>query len=158
MSIAELSIRRPITTVMCFVTLVVVGLIAAIRLPLEAFPSVSFPVIFMQMPYQGSTPEEVERTLVRPAEEALATLPGIRNIQSTATANGANIMVLFSDGLVERRGVSLVESLEGLRAGLAQVVPTSADLVCDAALAAAPGSTDDDLTVLAFLRPPAGRV
>ena len=51
----------------------------------------------MQMPYQGSTPEEVERTLVRPTEEALATLPGIRNIQSTATANGANIMVLFSD-------------------------------------------------------------
>ncbi|MCM2338028.1 MAG: efflux RND transporter permease subunit, partial [Lysobacter sp.] len=97
MSIAELSIRRPITTVMFFVTLVVVGLIAAIRLPLEAFPSVSFPVIFMQMPYQGSTPEEVERTLVRPSEEALATLPGIRNIQSTATANGANIMVLFSD-------------------------------------------------------------
>ena len=97
MSIAELSIRRPITTVMCFVTLVVVGLLAAVRLPLEAFPSVSFPVIFMQMPYQGSTPEEVERTLVRPSEEALATLPGIRNIQSTATATGANIMVLFSD-------------------------------------------------------------
>ena len=75
-SVAELSIRRPVTTVMLFVSLFVIGLIAAFRLPLEAFPSVSFPIIFVQMPYAGSTPEEVERTVLRPAEEALATLSG----------------------------------------------------------------------------------
>lgn len=97
MSVAELSIKRPVTTVMFFVTLVVVGLIAAFRLPLEAFPSVSFPVVFVQMPYAGSTPEEVERTVLRPAEEALATLSGVRSIQGTARADGATVMVLFSD-------------------------------------------------------------
>ena len=43
MSIAELSIRRPITTIMCFVSLVVVGLIASFRLPLEALPDISRP-------------------------------------------------------------------------------------------------------------------
>ena len=48
MSIAELSIKRPVTTVMLFVSLFVIGLIAAVRLPLEAFPSVTPPLIFVQ--------------------------------------------------------------------------------------------------------------
>jgi hypothetical protein len=56
MSIAELSIKRPVTAVMLFVSLFVIGLIAAVRLPLESFPSVTPPLIFVQ-PYTGS-PEE----------------------------------------------------------------------------------------------------
>ena len=45
MSVAEFSIKRPVTTVMFFVSMFVVGLIAAVRLPLEAFPAVTFPGI-----------------------------------------------------------------------------------------------------------------
>ena len=48
MSIAELSIRRPVTTIMLFVSMVVIGLIAAVRLPLEALPEVSVPFIFVR--------------------------------------------------------------------------------------------------------------
>ena len=97
MSVAEFSIKRPITTIMCFVSLFVVGLIAAFRLPLEALPDVSAPFMFVQLPYSGSTPEEVERTILRPAEEALATMTGIKRIRSNATADGAGIFVEFSD-------------------------------------------------------------
>jgi len=97
MSVAEFSIRRPITTIMCFVSLVVVGLIAAFRLPLEALPDISAPFLFVQLPYTGSTPDEVERNLVRPTEEALATMTGIKRMRSTATADGANIFIEFSD-------------------------------------------------------------
>ena len=77
MSLAELSLRRPVTAVMFYVSLVVIGLIAAFRLPLEQFPDVNVPFIFVDLPYPGSTPEEVERTITRPAEEALATLTGL---------------------------------------------------------------------------------
>ena len=97
MSIAEFSIRRPVTTIMCFVSLVVVGLIAAFRLPLEALPDISAPFLFVELPYTGSTPDEVERNLVRPAEEALATMTGIKRMRSVATADGANIYIEFSD-------------------------------------------------------------
>ncbi|UYB54134.1 efflux RND transporter permease subunit [Xanthomonas sp. AM6] len=97
MSVAEFSIRRPITTIMCFVSLVVVGLIAAFRLPLEALPDISAPFLFVQLPYSGSTPDEVERNLVRPTEEALATMTGIKRMRSTATADGANIFIEFTD-------------------------------------------------------------
>ena len=97
MSIAEFSIRRPITTIMCFISLVVVGLIASFRLPLEALPDISAPFLFVQVPYTGSTPEEVERNIIRPTEEALATMTGIKRMRSSATSEGASIFIEFSD-------------------------------------------------------------
>src|SRR5690606_38640631 len=50
-----------------------------------------------QMPYEGSTPEEVERNLLRPAEEALATMTGIKRMRGEATANGAGVFLEFRD-------------------------------------------------------------
>ncbi|AWH17370.1 AcrB/AcrD/AcrF family protein [Stenotrophomonas sp. ZAC14D2_NAIMI4_7] len=97
MSVAEFSIRRPVTTIMCFVSLVVVGLIASFRLPLEALPDISAPFLFVQIPYTGSTPEEVERTIIRPVEESLATMTGIKRMRSSATAEAASIFIEFSD-------------------------------------------------------------
>ena len=97
MNITELSIRRPITTIMLFVSMVAIGLIASFRLPLEAEPEASIPFFFVSLPYAGSTPEEVERNLVRPVEEALATMPGIESMNSRANADGGSIQVRFSD-------------------------------------------------------------
>jgi HAE1 family hydrophobic/amphiphilic exporter-1 len=96
-SVAELSIKRPVTTVMLFVSLFVIGLIAAIRLPLEAFPEVSPPFLFVQLPYPGSTPEEVERTVLRPVEEAISTMTGIKRMDGQANSEGAQIFLQFSD-------------------------------------------------------------
>ena len=97
MSVAEFSIKRPVTTIMFFVSLFVIGLIAAVRLPLEAFPSVTPPLILVSFPYAGSTPEEVERTLLRPVEEAMSTMSGIKRTEGSARANGADLMVVFTD-------------------------------------------------------------
>lgn len=97
MSVAEFSIRRPVTTIMCFVSLVVIGLLASFRLPLEALPDISAPFLFVQIPYTGSTPEEVERTIIRPVEESLATMTGIKRMRSSATSEAALIFIEFSD-------------------------------------------------------------
>src|SRR5690554_2134508 len=97
MSVAAFSLRRPVTTVMVFISLVVVGLIAGFRLPLEALPDVSAPFLYVQLPYEGSSPEEVERNLLRPAEEALATMTGIKRMRGNASANGAGVFLEFRD-------------------------------------------------------------
>ena len=97
MTLAELSLRRPVTAVMFFVSMVVIGLIAAFRLPLEQFPEVNVPFLMINFPYPGSTPQEVERSITRPAEEALATLPGIKELNSTSRADGADIQLQFTD-------------------------------------------------------------
>ena len=97
MTLAELSLRRPVTAVMFFVSMVVIGLIAAFRLPLEQFPEVNVPFLVLNFPYPGSTPQEVERSITRPAEEALATLPGIKELNSTSRADGADVQIQFKD-------------------------------------------------------------
>ncbi len=120
MSLAELSLRRPVTAVMFYVSLIVIGIIAAFRLPLEQFPEVNFPFVMVQLPYPGSTPEEVERTITRPAEEALATLSGIKEMNSTSGPDGAQVQMLFSDW---NRNIGITSSeahdrIDGIRADL----------------------------------------
>ncbi|MET0329549.1 MAG: efflux RND transporter permease subunit, partial [Luteimonas sp.] len=97
MSIAELSLRRPVTTIMCFISMVVIGLIASVRLPLEALPDVSAPFLFVQLPYTGSTPAESEQNILRPVEETLATISGIKRMRGQANADGAFVIMEFSD-------------------------------------------------------------
>lgn len=97
MSLVELSLKRPVTAIMFFVSMVAIGLIASVRLPLEQFPDVNFPFMLVSIPYPGSTPQEVERSITRPIEEALATLPGIKDMNSTSRADGAEIVIQFSD-------------------------------------------------------------
>ncbi len=81
----QIALRRPVTTVMVFVALSLIGLVSARLLPLEQFPDIEFPGIFIQVPYPNSTPEEIERTITRPIEESLATLSGIEQMRSTST-------------------------------------------------------------------------
>ena len=95
-SLAQLSLKRPVTAAMFFVTMVLIGLISATRLPLEENPDIQAPFAFISLPYPGSTPEEVERTITRPAEEALATLSGIKRMNSTSRADGASVFIEFA--------------------------------------------------------------
>src|SRR4051812_40097834 len=119
MTIAELSLKRPVTAIMFFVSMVVIGLIAATRLPLEQFPSIDAPFLFVNIPYPGSTPTEIERTITRPVEEALATLPGIKRMNSTSDAESAQIFLEFKWGEnVAIKAVQAREKIDGIRSDL----------------------------------------
>ena len=119
MTLAELSLKRPVTAIMFFVSMVAIGLIAAFRLPLEQFPSIDFPFLFVQIPYPGSTPTEIERTIARPVEEALATLPGIKRMNSTSDAESAQIFLEFKMGEnVAIKAVQAREKIDAIRSEL----------------------------------------
>jgi HAE1 family hydrophobic/amphiphilic exporter-1 len=91
----EVALNRPVTTVMAALAVLAVGLISAYLLRLEAMPDISFPGMQIVVPYAGSTPEEMEELVVRPVEEALATLSGIQEIRATAQSDQATFTVLF---------------------------------------------------------------
>jgi len=114
MSPAQFALKRPVTIIMIFVSMVAVGLVSARLLPLEYFPAVDIPFIGINIPYQGSTPEEVEREITRPVEEVLATLSGIKRLESESSAEGASIQVIFDWG--EDVAVKAVEARERVEA------------------------------------------
>src|SRR5512139_3597272 len=88
----KIALHRPVTTVMAALA---VRLISSRLLPLEAMPDISFPGMQIVVPYAGSTPEEMEELVVRPVEEALATLSGIEEIRASAQSDQATFTVLF---------------------------------------------------------------
>ncbi|MEZ4698919.1 MAG: efflux RND transporter permease subunit [Rhodothermales bacterium] len=116
MSMTDLSIRRPVTVLMTFLSLIVVGLIAARLLPLEYFPSIDFPGVFVQIPYRGSTPEEVEKQITRPAEEVLATISGLKLMSTTSDESGAQIFLRFDWGEeTTLKALEVREKIDGIQ-------------------------------------------
>ena len=63
------ALQRPVTTLMTFIAVALIGVISMTLLPLELFPDIRFPGIEVTIPYAGSTPEEVEQLITRPADQ-----------------------------------------------------------------------------------------
>lgn len=116
MNLTALSIRRPVTIVMTFLSLGVIGVIATQRLPLEYWPSLEIPEIYIEVPYPGSTPAEVERLITKPIEESLATLADVREIESESNQDGASIEVEFDWGQnIDVKGVAIHDRIDAIR-------------------------------------------
>ncbi len=112
----EIALRRPVTTVVVFVALAMVGLIASRLLPLEKFPDIEWPGIFVEIPYEGSTPEEIERLITRPVEEALATLAGVERMDSWSREGQAQIRLFFGwDQNMAAKGIEARSKIDGIR-------------------------------------------
>ena len=112
----ELALERPVTTVVVFVALALVGLLASRLLPLEKFPDIEFPGIFIQIPYEGSTPEEIERLITRPVEESLATLSGVEQMFSTSREDQTEIFLQFDwNQPMGAKGIEARAKVDGIR-------------------------------------------
>lgn len=119
MSLTEISVKRPVTTMMVFVSLVVVGMIATKLVPLEYFPDISFPGAFVQVPYPDASPEEIEEQIIRPMEEALATISGLERMNSNAGENNGGIQVMFKQGSdIDLKAIEVKEKIESVRSQL----------------------------------------
>jgi HAE1 family hydrophobic/amphiphilic exporter-1 len=114
MSPARFALERPVTVIMIFVSMIAVGLVSSRMLPLEYFPAVDVPFIGVEVPYQGSTPEEVEREITRPIEEVIATIAGIKRLESRSSPTGAFFEITFDWG--EDVAVKAVEARERVEA------------------------------------------
>lgn len=93
--LTSLAIKRPVTTIMIMLSLFVTGLVASRLLPQESWPALNVPAAFINVPYNGATPAEVERLITRPIEEALATLGGITEMTSRSRADSASIRLMM---------------------------------------------------------------
>lgn len=71
------------------------GIISAKLLPLEELPDIEWPGFFVAIPFEGSTPAETEKLVTRPAEEALATLPGIKRMFSRSSAEQTEVWLEY---------------------------------------------------------------
>jgi HAE1 family hydrophobic/amphiphilic exporter-1 len=137
----RLALERPVTTLMVTLAVLAVGVISAQLLRLEAMPDITFPGMRVVIPFPGSTPEEMEQLVVRPVEEALATLSGIQEIRATAEADQAQFTVLFTwDRDPDTAAFEVRTKIDSIRSQL----PAAADRV----LMFSFSSSDEPVTVI----------
>ncbi|RPJ43423.1 MAG: efflux RND transporter permease subunit, partial [Candidatus Latescibacterota bacterium] len=74
------------------------GLVAVFRLPLGFLPEVEQPEIFVYVPYENSTPEQIERLIVRPLEETLGSVKGLRSMWAMCDSEGGRVRLEFDWG------------------------------------------------------------
>ena len=116
MNLASTALRRPVTTFMVFACFIVIGVISSQLLPLEFLPELDVPYIGIDIPYPGSTPEEIERRITRPAEEVLATISGIKKMESNTWESGTWIGIEFDWGVsTDIKALEAREKLESIR-------------------------------------------
>ena len=96
MKVANSAIRHPITTLMVFIALFMVGMFSLSRLELELFPDISMPTVAIFTRYRGVGPYEVESGVSKPIEEALSSLNGVEKISSTSSEGVSVVMLNFS--------------------------------------------------------------
>ncbi len=127
MRLPRLAVERPITTAMVLISVLVVGGIAMVRLPLAYLPEVDAPFIGIEVPYPNSNPAQVEKEIAKPVEEVLATLPGVKTLNANANADRAEFFLEFDWGYeldVVRMQVSekMDQIKPDLPAGIGEVV------------------------------------
>ena len=99
MWIVRLALRRPYTTaVMCLLVLLMGGL-SIQRMPVDIFPSIDIPVVAVVWQYGGLAPEEMERRVVTISERAMSTtVNGIERIESKSMPGLALLKIYFQPG------------------------------------------------------------
>jgi HAE1 family hydrophobic/amphiphilic exporter-1 len=123
-SLAGLSIRRPVAMSMFYVAVVVLGVVSFVRLPIDLLPDIAFPTLSVWTTYRGAGPAEVERYVTDPIEEQLGRVPGVRHVTSSSREGQSLVRLQFAWGTdMEFAALHVREQLEELRNSL----PETAD-------------------------------
>ncbi|MGA9539537.1 MAG: efflux RND transporter permease subunit [Methyloceanibacter sp.] len=118
-AIIDAAFERTRTIVLAFVMIVVLGAIAYTTIPKEAEPDIQIPIIYVSMTYEGISPEDSERLLVRPMEKELQSIEGIKEMRSVAAEGYGSITLEFDAGFDSNKALEDVrEKVDIARAEL----------------------------------------
>jgi hydrophobe/amphiphile efflux-1 (HAE1) family protein len=96
MSLSDISIRKPVFAWMLMAAMIIFGYISMRKMGVSQMPDVDFPVVNIQVVYEGAAPEVMELDVIDPIESAVLSVEGVKSITSTARLGTANISVEFN--------------------------------------------------------------
>ena len=96
MKITEISIKRPSIVIVVFTALTLFGLLSYFSLNYELLPKFSPPVVSITTIYPGASPSEVENTVTKKIEDAVASLENIKKIDATSYESVSVIIITLN--------------------------------------------------------------
>jgi len=98
MSIYSNAVKNPITTLMVFIAIIIFGLYSLVKLPIDFFPEIEFPIISVFTSYPGTNAADIETNISRPLEDGLTTVSNLKQIYSQSRDNISLVMLEFEYG------------------------------------------------------------
>lgn len=96
MSLANISIKRPVFLTALIILMLTVGYLSMKKLPVDLFPDVTFPVVTVTTVYQGAGPREIETQVSKVLEEELSGIAGIKTVRSISREGASLVVVEFT--------------------------------------------------------------
>ena len=124
MNFSAWSIRNPIAPLLGFALLLVVGIQSFNALPITRFPNIDVPLVAVTVTQAGASPAELEMQVTKEIEDAVASITGIDEINSTVTDGNSQTVVMFRMGVATEQAVQDVkDAIDRIRSDL----PASVD-------------------------------
>ncbi|MBE7412843.1 MAG: efflux RND transporter permease subunit [Leptospiraceae bacterium] len=124
MTLADLSIKRPVFAWMLFWGMILFGAMSFLKLGISQMPDVDFPVINIQLTMQGASPEVMETNIVDIIEDNLLSVEGVKEINSNSSYGQANIQIEFD---LSRNIDAALQEVQTKVAQAQKILPTTLD-------------------------------
>ncbi len=98
MSLYSSSVKRPVTTILIFVAVVIIGLFSLQKLPIDLYPDIDTNTIMVMTTYEGASAQDIEQNVTRPLENTLNSVEHLKHITSNSRENISIITLEFEYG------------------------------------------------------------
>ncbi len=116
MPLSTIAVQRPVTTLMFYAGVVLLGIVALLDLTVDFLPAIDVPTLTVQTSYPNTSPEEVEYAITTPVEAALGTIAGVKRIRSVTREGMSSVTVTFYWGTnMDFAMLEAREKLDGAR-------------------------------------------
>ena len=121
----KFSVKKPMTVFVAVIIVLVLGIVAFTRMTPDLLPGIDMPYVVVVTTYPGSTPEEVETTITKPMEQAMATLENIKAVDSVSNANYSMLTLEFTQDVnMDTVTVDILQKTEQVKGGWPDTVGT----------------------------------
>lgn len=97
-AIIQAALDHSRTVLLTLALLFIAGITAYVSIPKEAAPDINIPIIYVSMHHEGISPTDAERLLIRPMEQELGTIEGVKEMTAVGYQSGANVTLEFTAG------------------------------------------------------------
>ena len=115
MFLSNFSVKKPIATIVIIVAMMAMGLLALSKLKVNQNPDVDLPLIVVDIPYPGASPETAEREVTNRIEKQLQAIQGVDELTSNSYEGGVSILLWFDFGR------DLIEASDDVRNAISAV-------------------------------------
>ena len=116
---SKICIKRPVTTIMVLLIVLMAGIVSVFSLKLDLMPNIDLPVAIVSTTYVGAGPDEIEKLVTKPLEDALGTVSSVDKITSVSSDNSSMVIVQFVDGTdIDMAAIDMREKVDLVKSSL----------------------------------------